>query len=179
MVEYDDRDLIPMRFIVPARYHGWRLDHFISARIPRLSRNRVQQMLRLQARWSGQILKPAQRVFFGQQIELLRPAPVEPEVPRDFDVLYEDEYLMAIDKPAGLPVHATARFLRNTLTALLRERYPANTPTLCHRLDRETSGVMMLARDKSAEIALKADFFHRRVSKCYIAICWGIPVNRV
>ncbi|MCA9672651.1 MAG: RluA family pseudouridine synthase [Myxococcales bacterium] len=164
-------DLITVALDVPERYDGWRLDHFIQARIPRLSRTRIQKMLRAQQQLAGLTLRPAQRVRGGQRIELLRPAPDEPDVPREFELLYEDEYLLAIDKPAGLPVHATARFHRNTLTALLRERYAGQTvPTLCHRIDRETSGVLLLARHHPSEIALKKDFFDRRVGKRYVAI---------
>ncbi len=63
----------------------------------------------------------------GEIILLRRPAPVEPEVPRRFDILYEDDSVMVIDKPAGLPMHTTAKFWRNTLVALLRELYPDET----------------------------------------------------
>ena len=62
----------------------------------------------------------------GETIRLRRPAPIEPAVPRDFGILYQDESVLVIDKPAGLPMHTTAKFWRNTLTALLRERYPTS-----------------------------------------------------
>ena len=167
-------DLIQIRFTVAERFDGWRLDHYIQERIPRLSRTRIQKMVRAQAHLGGESLRPAQRVRGGQELVLLRPAPDEPDVPRDFEVLLDDGDLLAIDKPAGLPVHATARFHRNTLTALLRERYPGQrVPTLCHRLDRETSGLMLLAHSRELEVALKKDFFSRRVRKRYLAIVCG------
>ena len=171
-----DLDLLPIRLEVADRFDGWRLDHFIHARIPRLSRNRIQRMLRAQRRYSGVVLRPAQRVRAGQRLVIWRPAPIEPEVPRTFGVIYQDQQLLAIDKPAGLPVHATARFFRNTLTAVLRERFPAGeVPNICHRLDRETSGLMLLARTHRAEVELKQAFFQRRVNKAYLAIVRGDP----
>lgn len=166
-------ELIEVCLTVAPQYHGWRLDRFIKARIPRLSRNRIQHMIRAQKALSGAALRPAARVQAGREIRLLRPAPTEPDVPRSFDVLYDDGRLLAIDKPAGLPVHATARFHKNTLTALLRERYAESAPRLAHRLDRETSGLMLLGRDHEVEVALKALFRERRIRKRYLAIVHG------
>ncbi|MFG0241329.1 MAG: RluA family pseudouridine synthase, partial [Phycisphaerales bacterium JB054] len=75
--------------------------------------------------------------------------------------------------PAGLPVHPSASYHRNTLTFLLRERYPERTPHLAHRLDRETSGVLVCARTLEDERALKRSFERREVSKRYLAIARG------
>lgn len=172
----EELDLIEIRLDVAERFDGWRVDRFVQARIPRLSRTRIQRMLRAQERLGGEALRPAGRVRAGQRLVLLRPAPDEPDVPRHFEVLYEDDYLIAIDKPAGLPVHATARYHRNTLTALLRERYPAGeVPRLVHRIDRETSGVLLLARQRHVESALKTALAARTVHKAYLAITWGDP----
>ncbi len=169
-------ELIPVRLTVADSYAGWRLDHFIKARIPRLSRARIQQMIRSQRALGGDPLRPATRVRAGQELTLLRPAPVEPEVPRRFEVLHRDEQVMVIHKPAGLPIHATARFHRNTLVALLRELAgEARAPSPAHRLDRETSGLMVLARTRQADVALKGAFRGRQVRKRYLAIVHGRP----
>lgn len=104
---------------------------------------------------------------------LLRPAPDEPEVPRDYRVIYCDGPLIVIDKPAGLPVHATARYHRHTLMAFLREDYDPPYPRLVHRLDKETSGILLLCRDPVLESALKGELAHRRVHKRYLAIVKG------
>jgi 23S rRNA pseudouridine1911/1915/1917 synthase len=114
-------------------------------------------------------------VHAGQIIHLDRPAPVEPEVPRRFDVLYEDAEVLAIDKPAGLPIHPTAKFWRNTLTAVLRERYPGQHMEVAHRIDRETSGVLLIARSSSAASWLKRAFARRAVDKSYLALVKGQP----
>lgn len=169
-------ELIEIYFQVAHHHDGWRLDQFIKARIPRLSRSRIQQMIRSQETLGAAALRPASRVRFGQQITLLRPAPEEPDVPRTFEVLYEDDALMAIAKPAGLPVHATARFHKNTLTALLRERFEGQeVPQIAHRLDRETSGLMLLGKTRQAGAALKGSFRRREVHKRYLALVQGTP----
>jgi 23S rRNA pseudouridine1911/1915/1917 synthase len=82
---------------------------------------------------------------------------------------------MAIDKPAGLPMHTTAKFWKNTLVALLRERFPAEPLQICYRLDRETSGVLLVARGPEAASFLKTAFAQRKVKKSYLALVHGIP----
>jgi 23S rRNA pseudouridine1911/1915/1917 synthase len=105
---------------------------------------------------------------------LVRPPFEEPNVPLYFDVLYEDEDIVAIDKPSGLPVHPSATYHKNTLTALLRERFGDGPPRIAHRLDRETSGLMLCGRTHAAERALKLEFENRRVRKRYLAIVRGV-----
>lgn len=170
------RELLEIRFDVAAHRDGWRLDQFVQACIPRLSRTRIQRMIRAQRSLGGDDLWPSTRVRDGQSIRLLRPAPDEPDVPRYYHPLYEDDLLLVIGKPAGLPVHATARFHRNTLTHLLGEKFPTDrVPRLVHRIDRETSGAMLLARDRGTEAALKAALAARQVRKTYLAIVHGQP----
>jgi 23S rRNA pseudouridine1911/1915/1917 synthase len=111
----------------------------------------------------------------GDTIHIDRPAPIEPDVPREFGILAEDAYFLAIDKPAGLPMHTTAKFWKNTLVAILRERYPEEHLQICHRIDRETSGVLLVARDREAASFLKQAFAKRAVSKTYLALVRGIP----
>jgi len=110
----------------------------------------------------------------GETVLLVRPQFEEPHVPLFFDVLYEDAAVLAVDKPAGLPVHPSATYHKNTLTFLLRERFGEDPPQIAHRLDRETSGVLLCARTADAERALKNAFETRRVSKRYLAIVRGV-----
>jgi 23S rRNA pseudouridine1911/1915/1917 synthase len=165
---------IVLRFLVEAECSGWRLDRYLGRRIPRLSRNRIQGILRREATLRGRGgLRPASRVRAGDEILLRRPLPEEPDVPRDFRVIHQDEHVLALDKPAGLPVHATARYHLHTLTQLLRERYPGRAPTVAHRLDRETSGLLLCGRSIDAARALKTAFESRRVAKRYLCIVHG------
>lgn len=169
-------DWIRLEFIVRREHAGWRADLFISNQIPRLSRTRVQKILKKAAfDEHGLPIKPNRSVREGERICIYRPPPEEPEVPREFGVLYEDDSILVIDKPAGLPVHPTARFHRNTLTALLRERYGEERPILAHRLDSETSGALLTAKTREAERLLKVMFARRQIQKLYLAIVRGIP----
>jgi 23S rRNA pseudouridine1911/1915/1917 synthase len=170
-----DDDFIRLRIMVPRECDGWRLDHFLKRRIGRLSRTRIQQIIATQIRLEDRRARPSTPVRRGETVFLERPAPVEPDVPRTFDVLYEDEAVLVIDKPAGLPMHTSAKFWRNTLVAVLRERYPTEHTEICHRIDRETSGVMLIARTPFAGALLKAAFASRRISKRYLALVKGCP----
>jgi 23S rRNA pseudouridine1911/1915/1917 synthase len=109
----------------------------------------------------------------GEVITIYKRPPVEPDVPRHFGVVFEDEHFLAVDKPPGLPVHPTARYLRNTLTSLLEERYGGQRPVLTHRLDSETSGVLLCAKGIDAERRMKRMFADRAVRKTYLALVEG------
>ena len=171
-----EREIIELDIVVPAECGGWRLDHFLKRRIGRLSRTRIQAIIREQIFFSdGRAVRPAAAVRAGETILLRRPAPIEPEVPRHFEILYEDPSVLVIDKPAGLPMHTTAKFWRNTLTALLRERYPDEQMEIAHRIDRETSGVLVIARGREVASFLTRAFARRAVEKTYLALVKGEP----
>ncbi len=169
---------IDLPFEVDATSHGYRLDRFLALRIRRLSRTRVQSIIAAgHVRRSGgpaSSLRAASRVLAGQTVIISRPAPVEPPVPFTANVLYHDADLLVLDKPAGLPVHPSARYHRNTLTALLREVFgPNHGWDMAHRLDRETSGVIVFGRRGGSATALKRAFARRQVTKHYLAIVHG------
>lgn len=170
-----------LTFEVFRDFAGMRLDRFVQRRIPRLSRARAQQVIRQCAFTAeGRPRRPAEIVREGEVVLLVREGFEEPDVPTDFGVLYEDEAVLAIDKPAGLPVHRTASYHRNTLGYLLRERYGAEggaVPKIAHRLDRETSGVVLCARSREAERRIKRGFETRRWHKRYLAIVRGVPAH--
>jgi 23S rRNA pseudouridine1911/1915/1917 synthase len=113
----------------------------------------------------------------AEQLVLLWRAPWdEAPVPTEIGVLYEDAHLLAVDKPALLPVHPTARYYRNTLIRLLGDARPGEFLALGHRLDRETSGVLLVAKSRACERALKKQLAERNgIRKTYAAITWGVP----
>ena len=169
-------ETIPLRLRVPPECAGWRLDHFLKFRIRRLSRTKIRSIIETQVKLpDGRRARPSSGVRSGEIIQLDRPAPKEPPVPRHFQVLAQDDTFLAIDKPAGLPMHTTAKFWRNTLVAVLRERYPTEPLQICHRIDRETSGVLLIARTQEAAVFLKKAFARRAVKKSYLAIVHGAP----
>lgn len=165
--------LITHIFRVENECDGWRLDRFLQKRIKRLSRARIQRVIHGDCQVEGRPAKPSMTVYTGQEVRFTRPAPPEPEVPRQVGILYQDEDLYALDKPAGLPIHPSARYHHSTLTAVLRELFPAEKLQVGHRLDRETSGVLLVARTAQAGSAIKTAFAKRRMEKSYLALCRG------
>lgn len=167
---------IPIPLAVGASHDGYRLDRFIHARIIRLSRTRIRHIIeRGQVRGArGPILRPAHRVRAGEVVTVMRPAPPEPPVVLDYGVVHQDPDLMVLDKPAGLPVHPSARYHRHTLTAVLRARLGVGHGwEMAHRLDRETSGLMAFGRRGGSGSVLKRSFQHREVDKEYLALVHG------
>lgn len=169
--------IIEQRFVVENECHGWRLDRFLQKRIRRLSRNRIQRVIEGDCDVDGRAARSGMRVFSGQLVSFRRPAPKEPEVPREFRVVLADPSFYVIDKPAGLPIHPTGRYHYSTLTAVMRERFPGEALQVAHRLDRETSGLLLVARTPQAASVLKTAFQRRLIRKRYLAIAHGHPVQ--
>ncbi|HTR50023.1 MAG TPA: RluA family pseudouridine synthase [Kofleriaceae bacterium] len=170
--------IVERHLVVPPELAGLRLDHFVKTQISRLSRTKIQTIIETQlARADGQRPKAATIVAAGEHYVIRREARPEPPCPRTFAVVHEDARVRVIDKPAGLPVHASAKFYFNTLSRVLGERYP-DEPELqiCHRLDRETSGVLVCARDRDAAAFVKQAIADKtRATKQYLAIVHGQP----
>jgi 23S rRNA pseudouridine1911/1915/1917 synthase len=159
---------------------GLRLDHFVKTQIPRLSRTKIQDVIEAQlerAGAAGPRLKAATIVAAGDRFVIRRPARAEPPCPRTFTVLHADPRLYVVDKPALLPVHASAKFYFNTLTRVLAERFPGEPELqIAHRLDRETSGCLVVARDRGAAVVVKQAFATKQaVRKEYLAVVHGHP----
>lgn len=121
----------------------------------------------------GRVAAPGLRLRTNQIITWSRPPWEEPGAPEAFAILHEDADLLAVSKPAGLPVLPGAGFLRNTLLQKVRARDPAAVPV--HRLGRWTSGLVLFARTASARSALSRAWRTRQVRKEYRALCSGIP----
>lgn len=180
----EDPETLQIPLTVDAARDGFRLDRFLTSKITRLSRTRVQQIVaagRVRRADTGEpLLRPAQRLRAGESLIVERPAPKEPPVVMDYTVLHADAALLVLDKPAGLPVHPSASYHRHTLTQLLRTRLGAGHGwEMAHRLDRETSGVMVLGRRGGSAATLKRAFFSRTVEKTYWALCRGCLEEQV
>jgi 23S rRNA pseudouridine1911/1915/1917 synthase len=164
-------------FRVPPELAGRRLDVFLHGQLRRTSRTRTQSIIFASAfDASGRRLRPSARVQSEQQIFLWREPWDEDPVPTHVPILYEDQHLLAVDKPANLPVHPTARYHKNTLIKVLQRLRPGEFLSLGHRIDRETSGVLLVAKSKGADRALKRQFETKDgVEKTYVALTWGVP----
>jgi 23S rRNA pseudouridine1911/1915/1917 synthase len=171
---------------------GVRLDVFLSKCLPELSRTRVQALIKQgEVRLSAATIVDAKyRVKPGDRFEVTVPPPVpaEPEAETiPLNVLYEDESLIVIDKPAGLVVHPGAGHSSGTLVNALIAHCGASLsgiggvarPGIVHRLDKDTSGVLVVAKTDQAHRALAAEFAdHGRegaLERTYLALVWGTP----
>jgi 23S rRNA pseudouridine1911/1915/1917 synthase len=154
--------------------------------VPGLSRARAQALIRDGAvRVAGQSLTPHTKVRAGFSVEFDEPAPVSTElVPEDrsLDLLYEDDDLAVINKPAGLVVHPAAGHATGTLVHALLHHCPnlpgiggEQRPGIVHRLDRDTSGAMVVAKSQLAMDGLGAQFRAGKVRKEYLAVVHGVP----
>lgn len=173
----NDTKIVEQKFLVENECDGLRLDKFLCKKIKRLSRNRIQRVIRGDCTIDGEQAKSSRKVFAGQEVRFIRPAPQEPEVPKNFSIVLEDKDFYVIDKPAGLPVHPSAKYHYSTLTSALKERFPLEKLQIAHRLDKETSGLVLIARNPKSASILKQAFAKREVKKYYLAIVHGVSVN--
>lgn len=168
---------------------GVRLDRVLLRRLadlPRLSRTQVQRWIELGQVTVGSrpVRRVAARVADGAEIEVLFPAPPRRErpaaEPRPLAVLHEDDDLLVVEKPAGLVVHPSYRHPAGTLLNAVLGRAEASgwTPRLVHRLDRHTSGVLIVAKHLAAHRALSRAWSTASVRKHYLAIVWGRPPKK-
>jgi 23S rRNA pseudouridine1911/1915/1917 synthase len=180
------------RLVVEPDQDGARLDHFLTAVLPDQSRSHVQRLIK-DGRVTGPSasLRPSTAVRAGQAYEVDIPPPTaatpEPEaIP--IRIVYEDEHLVVLDKPAGMVVHPGAGHSGGTLVnALLHHVKDLSgiggelRPGIVHRLDRGTSGLMVVAKSDLAHQELSRQFSDREVDKEYIALVWGLvqPGRRI
>src|SRR5436190_8124193 len=172
---------------------GRRLDQFLTSALMNVSRARVQELIEQQkVQVNGAIAKPSLKLHGDELIEVLGEAERPPlkATPEDIplEVVYEDEYLAVINKPAGMIVHAGAgdeERNRGTLVNALLFRFQKLSelggearPGIVHRLDKETSGLMVVAKTEEAHRKLAAQFSSRQVKKKYIALVSGWPAEK-
>ncbi|MCA9617734.1 MAG: RluA family pseudouridine synthase, partial [Myxococcales bacterium] len=162
---------------VPPELAGMRLDRFLQGQLRATSRTRSQAIIDVCAfRPDGRPLKKNHRVQADERVILWRD-PLDAEgAPETLTIVYQDEDILAVQKPPNVAVHPTARHHRATVSRILEDQLPDDRLTLIHRLDRETSGVLLLARTRAADRAVKIQFEERKnVDKRYLAIVWGHP----
>ncbi len=171
---------------VSDEFAGTRLDRFLETHLD-LSRSRIKKLLD-----EGHILlnggiprKAGVKVFAGAEVEVFIPEPEPLElVPWDLDikVYFEDEHLAVIEKPAGIPVHPAAGHAQDTLANVLISRFPVLSPLggrerpgIVHRLDKDTSGLMVVAKTEEAHMIMSRMFQDKKVKKIYVTVCWRKP----
>ncbi len=182
---------LPENFVATAEDAGKRLDQFLVAALADVSRARVQQLIAQQkVLVNGALVKASHRLRASERVAVLGPAQPPPlrAVPEDIplDVVYEDDDLAVVNKPAGMTVHAGAgaddvRY-RGTLVNALLHRFgtlsaagDAMRPGIVHRLDKATSGLIVVAKNDAAHRRLAEQFARREVRKHYVALVHGWP----
>ncbi|HEY7499523.1 MAG TPA: RluA family pseudouridine synthase [Vicinamibacterales bacterium] len=173
------------RVVVDPEHDGARLDSFLTALLPEQSRSQLQRLIK-DGRVSGPIaaLRPSTAVHTGQEFSIDIPAPSaaapQPEA-LPLRIVFEDPDVVVLDKPAGMVVHPAAGHSSGTLVnALLHHVKDLSgvggelRPGIVHRLDRGTSGLMVVAKHDRAHQELSRQFRDREVEKEYIALVWGV-----
>jgi len=164
---------------VDAYRHGWTLARFLTHRFRyHPARVWVERIAAGAVRINGLTAAPDSPLARGDRVEYTI-IHAEPPVDFSYEILYEDEHVLAVAKSGNLPIHAGGKFIRNTLISRLRESW-GDELRPAHRLDRETSGVVLLAKSREVAGALERQFRERRVRKEYVAIVRGeAPLNLV
>ena len=176
------------RFTVPEELDGSRLDRCVTALHGEWSRARVRRLIDSgHVLVNGESAKPATTVVTGDRISVDEPPPQPLDLAAEdipLDILYEDHDLLVLDKPAGLVIHpASGRRAGTLVNALLQHCDDlsgiggAERPGIVHRLDKDTSGLMVVAKTERAHLNLSVAFRRREVEKRYLAVCYGVPTD--
>lgn len=165
---------------------GERLDKVVAANAPDLSRAVVQRLIKQgQVTVNGRSSKPSHRVEAGDEVLVQIPATQQPQVLAEqvaLDVIYEDEHLLLVNKPSGMVVHPAYGHESGTLVNALLGHCPqlrdvggTERAGIVHRLDKDTSGLLVVAKNEEAHSALQRQFKRRSVKKTYLALVEGHP----
>jgi 23S rRNA pseudouridine1911/1915/1917 synthase len=180
------------RFITPAGLNPVRIDKYIQIKLEGVSRNKIQNGIRAGAvKVDGEVVKPNQKLKPGQTISILLPKPPdlgESVVPENIilDIRYEDDDVLIVNKPPGLVVHPGVGHYTGTLVNALAWHLqrpdlpvlPGNAkdrPGLVHRIDKDTSGLVLIAKNDYAMTHLAKQFFDHTITREYNAIVWSTP----
>lgn len=174
----------PRRLEVDAGAAGERLDAWVAGRMAGESRSRIAQLIgEGRVRLNGEAVRKSERLSAGDVVEVEIPEPepsaVEPE-PIPLDIVYEDGDLAVVNKPAGLVVHPAPGHRTGTLVNALLHHMDdlsgiggVKRPGIVHRLDKDTSGLLIVAKHDRAHRRLSAALKRRDIHRIYLAACWG------
>ena len=170
---------VEIPFEVQPLDHGLRVDVFLCRKMRRMSRSVAARVVRHGSvrKASGErIDKPSARVFEGEVVIMQRrPMDEGPTEHIEVPVLYQDAHMVLVSKPGDLVVHPTASAYHRTLVHIMRRRLEDDGLDLAHRIDKETSGLVILSRRPDAATHLSLQFARRTVQKAYLAVVLGAP----
>lgn len=177
-----------LRLLVGKDEAGMRLDRFLAKRCHWRSRTKIEELIEGgEVELVGRVARSSRKVHEGEVVAVRLPRPKREldlhaaGPPRGLTMLFEDECLVAVDKPPDIPVHPGGRLLEDTVITRLQERYRAAAvddedavvPKLCHRLDLETSGVLLVAKTDAVAAEMGRQMRRRETRKEYLAIVHG------
>lgn len=176
------------RIVVDAGQELLRIDKFLMDRLPNVTRTKVQSGIKNGfVKVNEQVVKPNYKVHPGDEISIMFPEPprdeeVKPEnIP--LDIVLEDEHLLVVNKPAGMVVHPAYQNWSETLVNALTYHFQNlpemkgndGRPGLVHRIDKDTSGLLVIAKTERAMNGLAKQFFDHSIERTYYALVWGVP----
>lgn len=175
----------PVELVVEARAHNWRIDHYLTRLFPNFSRALFQRAIDAErVLVNGLAIKPSRKLRVNDVISVRLPEEPDSSLPAEdipLDVVYEDDALVVLNKPANMIVHPGKGNYRGTLAGALQFHFDKLSdaagrfrPGVVHRLDRDTTGVIVVAKDNQVHHALSGQFERREVKKEYRAICKGV-----
>lgn len=178
-----------MSATIAAEMDGWRLDRALAALLPTLSRERIKALISSGRVSQGDIpaRDPSAKARIGVSYEIFVPAPVAAEAEAQdipLDIVFEDDHLLVVDKPAGLVVHPAAGNLDGTLVNALLHHCAGRLsgiggvarPGIVHRIDKDTSGLLVVAKTDRAHEGLAKQFADHSIERRYLAITNGTPM---
>lgn len=174
----------PIELTVEARAHGWRVDHYLSRLFPNYSRALFQKAIAAKTvLLNGLPVKTSRRLRVNDRLSVRLPVLPDEHLPAEdipLDIIFEDESMVVINKPAGMIVHPGKGNYHGTLAGALQFHFDQLSdvagrfrPGIVHRLDRDTTGVILVAKDNQVHSRLSSQFERREVTKEYRAICHG------
>ncbi len=176
------------KIIVDPKQSLLRIDRFLFDRLPNVTRNKIQTGIKDGfVKVNGNEIKPNYKVHPGDEITVLLTTPPREDVvvPENIplDIIYEDPHLLVVNKPAGMVVHPAYQNWTGTLVNALAyhfENLPemkgnAGRPGLVHRIDKDTSGLLVIAKTEQAMNGLARQFFDHSINRTYHALVWGVP----
>ena len=174
----------PIEITVEARAHGWRIDHYLSRLYPNYTRVLFQKAIKQEAVLvNGLPVKAARRMRVNDRVSVRLPELPDNQLPPEdipLDIIYEDDFIAVINKPSDMIVHPGKGNYAGTLAGALQHHFDQLSdvagqfrPGIVHRLDRNTSGLLVVAKNNQVHARLSAQFEKREVQKEYRAIVWG------
>ena len=164
---------VEVPFKVEPHHAGLRLDEFLKVRLPRYSRNEIHNLIEKRLVQKGRGLKKGNIVRAGDEVFFLCPKKEESVQDIDIPVLYEDDHILIVNKPPYMSVHSTNPWGKNDLIQQLRRQRSDSKLFLAHRIDRETSGIVLIARSSEIARRLGEAFSGRDIEKEYTALVFG------